>query len=341
MKTQRILSYIKRTQQGSVYSRIVKSARKAELLILVSDYLEREGLTSRKLRRNSLHHFIRFIGPVRLSDISPETITAFNEFRRKEGASPNTLNTHHKLIAAFFKEQEFYFFDFKSPFRLVKCPRPGRAQNQRIAETDLESISKAIDCLGDPSKRIRLQAIIAILRCSGARGMDIRNMSLSHIDFQAGVVRELTRKAGIVQDLILSDDALKRIKRWLPNRNKQLITKGPFRWDSLPDEIKDQYPLFPSTQGAKLKDRMKPEQFRLSEKGYYNWIKEAGQNAGIDIYPHQFRHTTAHELLDAGADIRAVAQVLGHSDLKITMQYTERASSTLRGIVNSITRKAA
>jgi site-specific recombinase XerD len=79
-------------------------------------------------------------------------------------------------------------------------------------------------------------------------------------------------------------------------------------------------PLFISTYGA---DADKPESFLMGAKTIWRAINEL--SAEVHLHPHLLRHSYALDLLDSSKDVRLVAQALGHSDVRVTMRYTERS----------------
>jgi integrase/recombinase XerC len=110
------------------------------------------------------------------------------------------------------------------------------------------------------------------------------------------------------------------IKEFLACRDQEVRIKLPRLAPSLDSRL----PLFVSLRGANPQDL---STFRLNEKSI--WRVVHGVGASLGIHPHLMRHTFAHRLLETTNDIRLVAQALGHSDVRVTMKYTERTDEDI------------
>ena len=87
--------------------------------------------------------------------------------------------------------------------------------------------------------------------------------------------------------------------------------------------------LWPINKGATLTPR------RMTSQAIYNVMQKRGQEAGVtEFSPHDFRRTYAGDLLDAGADIVTVAQLMGHADVTTTARYDRRPAETRRKAAN-------
>ena len=90
-------------------------------------------------------------------------------------------------------------------------------------------------------------------------------------------------------------------------------------------------PLFVSTHGAKASDL---SSFEMSPKSVWRAIREC--SVDTRLHPHLLRHTFATDLLESSRDIRLVAQALGHSDVRVTMRYTERTDEEVAAALEKV-----
>ncbi|NER03751.1 MAG: tyrosine-type recombinase/integrase [Okeania sp. SIO3C4] len=72
----------------------------------------------------------------------------------------------------------------------------------------------------------------------------------------------------------------------------------------------------------------------LTDKGIYKIIKTLGETIGLDIHPHQLRHSCGYHLINKGNELRLVQQLLGHKEISNTVRYTKLAAGALRALVD-------
>jgi integrase/recombinase XerC len=159
---------------------------------------------------------------------------------------------------------------------------------------------KSLSEKGSPAvmkdKRLRDRAILELLYSSGLRVSELVGLNVSQIDLDLGIVRVMGkgRKERIVPVGIKAVESL----------NAYLDERGM---------AKEGDPLFVNSLGG-----------RLTARSVGRLIKKYSRHSGIfrKVSPHSLRHTFATHLLDAGADIREIQEMLGHSSLSTTQRYT-------------------
>ncbi len=146
----------------------------------------------------------------------------------------------------------------------------------------------------------RNQAILESLYSTGVRIAELAGLNISNVDFHSGIIRVLGK--GNKERLVpIGEKALSAIKRYLAERTKK---EGKPSLES---------PLFINNKGGRLTTR---SMARVLE----NTLKQSGLMHHIS--PHGIRHTFATHMLDAGADLRVLQELLGHATLSTTQQYT-------------------
>lgn len=198
----------------------------------------------------------------------------------------------------------------KDPTGLLEVPRTGRKLPEVLSIEEIDSILDQID-LSRPEGR-RNRAMLEVMYSCGLRVSELVNLRLSHVYFEKGFVR-ITGKGNKERLVPIGSTALKEIRNYLPDRHSlSRIEKG------------DEDILFLNRRGR-----------RLSRVMVFTIIKDLSAAAGIakNISPHTFRHSFATHLIDGGADLRAVQEMLGHESILTTEIYTHLDRFYLRDAI--------
>ena len=185
-----------------------------------------------------------------------------------------------------------------NPVRGIHSPKTSRAIPQFL---NFEQMNELFDSfqLEDPAQ-LRNRAILEVMYACGLRVSEVASLKVSSINMEDGVIRVLGKgsKERIVP---VGHLALQAIRRYLTKSRPNLL-KNP-----------DETTLFLSHRG-KVLDRER----------IWAIIKEAALQAGItkNIHPHTLRHSFASHLLENGADLRVIQEMLGHADIATTQIYT-------------------
>ncbi len=197
----------------------------------------------------------------------------------------------------------------RSPFELMKTPSIPRPLPEVLSYDDILTILNSIDLSAAQGHRNR--AIVEMLYGCGLRASEITELTMSDLFEKEMVVRVVGK--GNKQRLVpLSSAVLRYLKLYFEQRIQQIPKRGS-------EEI-----VFLNRRGGKLTRVM-----------IFNIVRDAARKAGIAtaIHPHTLRHSFATHLMEGGADIRAVQQMLGHEDISTTEIYTHVAISGLRKAV--------
>jgi integrase/recombinase XerC len=196
----------------------------------------------------------------------------------------------------------------KIPKTLPRHLRPGEVENL------LEAPSEAV--VSDERLARRDRAILELLYAAGLRVSELVSLDWQAIDLSARVLR-VVGKGNKERMVPFGRPAADALRRWLEV------------WESLRRESKEadaSEPVFLNFRGGRLSDR--------SVRNIIDrWVDQAAVARGV--HPHTMRHTFATHLLEAGADLRTIQELLGHSSLSTTQRYThlevERLLSVYRG----------
>jgi integrase/recombinase XerD len=208
-------------------------------------------------------------------------------------------------IRAFFKYLLIEGEIEENPSSLIESPKIGLKLPEVLSVEEIDRMVDIID-LSKPEGH-RNKAIIETLYGCGLRVSELVNLRLTDIHYGDGFV--IVTGKGSKQRLVpVSNKALKEIDLYKQERNKMLV-------------IHDQNILFLNRRGSKLSRVM-----------IFTFIKDLAKRAGIkkNISPHTFRHSFATHMIEAGADLRAVQEMLGHESILTTEIYTHIDRSYLR-----------
>ena len=224
------------------------------------------------------------------------------------GLSPVSVARNISSIRMFFR---FLVHEGKiksSPARLLETPRRPRKLPSVLSREEVERLLSRPLTTTPAGQRDR--AMLELLYATGLRVSELVNLRPPNIDLAAGYVRTLGKgsKERIVP---MGDPAMEAIKEYLSGGRRRLAKATNPAY------------LFLNIRGS-----------RLSRQGFWKIIKKYGVEAGIGkkITPHIMRHSFASHLLEAGADLRAVQVMLGHSDISTTQIYTHVTRKRLKEI---------
>ncbi len=209
-------------------------------------------------------------------------------------------------IKAFYKYLIYSNELEADPTELLQMPTLPRYLPEVLSIEEIERILSVIDLSKPEGQRNR--AIVETLYGSGLRVSELVNLKLSNIDFDQHFMR--VEGKGSKQRLVpLSEPAEKAITLWLYDRNLLEIKRGQEDF------------VFLNRRGHQLTREM-----------IFIIIKRLAAEAGIrkTISPHTFRHSFATHLLEGGANLRAIQQMLGHESILTTEIYTHMDMTFLR-----------
>ena len=193
------------------------------------------------------------------------------------------------------------------PTELLESPKIGKHLPEVLSLAEIDAIEAAID-LSKP-EGVRDLAIIEVLFCCGLRISELCGLKISELYLEEGYIR--VHGKGRKERLVpIGDTAIQRLRDWFVVR--QGITVKPGEEDY----------VFISLRRGK----------HLSRISLFVYIKEYAEKAGIrkNISPHTFRHSFATQLLEGGANLRAIQAMLGHEDIGTTEIYMHIDKSHLR-----------
>ena len=238
--------------------------------------------------------------------VGEEHVTSFLASLYDRGAKKSTQARMLSGIRSFFNFLLLNDRIESLPTEFVDSPKPGRKLPDVLSVGEIGAILDAVDLSAPFGHRNR--AIIETLYSCGLRVSELVSLRLGDLFFDDGFIRVVGK--GDKQRLVpVSAEAVRLITHYIEQRR------------TLPVDAKHAEVLFLNNKGRKLTRVM-----------VFYIIRDAADRAGITkrISPHTFRHSFATHLLEGGADIRQVQELLGHESILTTEIYTHLDSENLR-----------
>ena len=256
--------------------------------------------------RRDLVKFSIFLGSKSLSEVDSNTINDFEISLREAKLSVASINRVDSTLRSFFKhlQQEYGYAD---PTLEIAPQKSARRLPKALTIAQIVSMIDVAYREGQPITA-RDQAMLELLYSSGARVSELIGINvndLSSIDTSDGKVTTLKlRGKGSKERIVpLGSFATKAVENYLVRVRPELASKSS----------KVTSALFLNSRGS-----------RISRQSAWQIVLDAADAAGITehVSPHVFRHSYATHLLDGGADIRVVQELLGHASVTTTQIYT-------------------
>jgi integrase/recombinase XerD len=239
--------------------------------------------------------------------VQMEDIQEFINWINKIGLSATSQARIISGLKGFFKYLLLENIIDQSPLTYIEAPKIGRKLPEVLSIAEIDEMIATIDLSKPDGERNR--AIIETLYGCGLRVSELCDLKLSHLYFNDDFIRVIGK--GDKERLVpIGEITKKYITIYIENiRNTINIKKGS-------EDI-----LFINRRGS-----------ALSRVMIFNIVKDLAQRAGIkkDVSPHTFRHSFATHLVEGGADLRAVQEMLGHESITTTEIYTHLDRKYLR-----------
>lgn len=266
------------------------------------------GLASNSIAayRRDLNKFGNFLNGMSLTEVTPETIASFESSLRQEQLSVASVNRVDSTLRSFFKHLQLEH-GLSDPTLEIAPSKSARRLPKALSIDQIISMIDAALRAGEPIT-VRDQAMLELLYSSGARvseliGINLNDLSIVQTDDGEITTLKLRGKGSKERIVPLGSFASKSIEDYLVRTRPELAAKN----------AKTTAALFLNSRGS-----------RISRQSTWQMVLDAAKAAGITdhVSPHVFRHSYATHLLDGGADIRVVQELLGHASVTTTQIYT-------------------
>lgn len=274
-----------------------------------------KGLSSNTLEsyQRDLRKFFLFLQGKNISDvknISRAVITDYLGEQKEKGLAPSTLNRNLASIRSFYqfllKEQ----FITENPSLELEAPRTEKKLPRVLSFREVELLLEQPET--ENKIGLRDKAMLELLYATGIRVSELVSLNVNGVNTKMGFIK-CNGKGNKERIIPLGSVAIRSIREYLKNSRPKIL------------KARDEKALFVNQQGK-----------RLTRQGFWKILKKYAHKAGIqmDITPHTLRHSFATHLLENGADLRSVQEMLGHADIATTQIYTHVARSKIKEVYN-------
>ncbi|MFO7952388.1 MAG: site-specific tyrosine recombinase XerD [Bacillota bacterium] len=258
-----------------------------------------------------LHKFISFMKNDQLNDpdqVKSSDITKFLSDLKSKNRATSTISRMLASIRSFFNYLLEEGIVKSNPALELESPRIEKKLPRVLTTDEINSL------LGQPKTReckgLRDKAMLELLYASGIRVSELIDLNLSDYDPRVGYLR--CRGKGQKERIVpIGSVAIGYVNDYMSNSREKLCN---YNGESA---------LFVNHHGK-----------RMTRQGFWKLLKKYAKKSGIEteITPHTIRHSFATHLLENGADLRSVQEMLGHSDISTTQIYTQVTRKKIREI---------
>lgn len=287
----------------------------SEYLELYEGYLRNE----KKASENTLASYLRDLR--QLSDylishtdedfitVSPDTLNTYCAWMKNQGKSVPTVARSIASTKNFYRWMVSREYIKESPAQGLTAEKAEHKLPQILTGKEVELLLEQPECTD--LKGYRDKAMLELLYATGIRVSELIALNLNDVNLAAGIIR--CRSHDKERVIPLYPAAIKALKEYMEFIRPQMIASA------------DETSLFVNVSGE-----------RMSRQGFWKIIKTYQAKAKIEktITPHTLRHSFAAHLLENGADLRSIQEMLGHADFSSTQVYSQLVKKQLKDVYN-------
>ena len=278
------------------------------------DYLKSKSLSDNTIK-NYFRDLIEYFDYLKQNNLLPNKSIERNHIRKMlsflidKGFSKLSISRKISAIKSYITFLDKFNYSENNYSELITIPKKSKSLPKVMTKKEVNQLIKHVEM--NTMKNLRDDALIELLYSTGLRVSEVANLKIRDIDFKKSEINILG-KGNKERIVIFNNKSKEKIIRYLKN-DKRFI--------SLKTEA-----LFQN----KFKEALTARSIQRILKKYLNF---SGINSKYST--HTLRHTFATHLLEGGADIKVIQQLLGHSSPETTKIYTHVSSSTLRNVYNN------
>ncbi len=277
---------------------------------LFMDNTKHKSLNTIQSYKRDVSQYINYLKSNGITDISKTTqknVTAYLENLKLQGKATSTISRTLASLKSFYTFISQENSSIKNATKNLEAPHVEKKLPQILSTNEVDRL------LDQPSskepKGIRDKAMLELLYATGIRVSELISLKVSDINLSIGFIKCHTdKKERYIPIGSISKSAL---KKYINDARPLLAAKDN-------DDV-----LFVNCNGSSL-----------SRQGFWKIIKRYSEQANIsaDITPHTIRHSFAAHLLENGADLKSIQEMLGHSDISSTQVYSHLVKSKIKDV---------
>ncbi|ADU30049.1 site-specific tyrosine recombinase XerD [Evansella cellulosilytica] len=243
-----------------------------------------------------------------VNEINRPAIMQYLYFLKDNGRAPTTITRNISSIRAFHQFLLRERLSSSDPTIHISRPKQEKKLPKILSTTEVEALISA--SVKNPALNIRNKAMLEVLYATGIRVSELCQLSLSDLHLDMGFIRCIG-KGNKERIIPIGNVATKALETYLQKSRPTLLKKQAHSI------------LFVNHHGNKM-----------SRQGFWKIIKLLAKEANIkkELTPHTLRHSFATHLLENGADLRAVQEMLGHVDISTTQIYTHITKTRMKDV---------
>jgi len=252
--------------------------------------------------KNDISSFLQFVESKKIDDpsaIKQNHIADFFKSLKEIGLTSSSAARYYSSLKGFFTFLFLSQYIAENPIEKVSTPKLAKNFPSVLTVDEVDSVLSKPDT--KDKLGLRDKAVLELLYACGTRVSELINIKISDLFFEDDVIR-VFGKGSKERIIPIGSSAIKWINKYLKESRVLLMKKA-----------KSENYLFLNNRGTKL-----------SRMGVWKIVDRYVKETGIEkeVHPHTFRHSFATHLLEGGADLRAVQEMLGHADISTTQIYT-------------------
>lgn len=250
-----------------------------------------------------------------LRRVKKDTINEYMLYLSGAGKSPATITRCTASLKSFYAYMLGRGAVKTNPAKNIAALKVERKCPEILTSKEVELFLEQPKCVDE--KGYRDHAMLELLYATGIRVSELIGLDVGDVNLAGGFIRCHSKTRERIIPLYRT--AIKALRDYITDIRPRIIS-GP-----------DEQALFVNMNGG-----------RMSRQGFWKIIKHYQEKAHIekDITPHTLRHSFAAHLLENGADLRSIQQMLGHSDISSTQVYTQLVKQNLKAVYNKYHPKA-
>ena len=255
---------------------------------------------------NDLYKYYEYVvkNHLNIDDIKRKDIMNYTKYLREQQLATSSINHNISVLRTFYKFLVVSTHFVTDPMDYIEPPRLRKSLPKVLSYDEVKNLLD-IDLVDKYSYRNK--AMLELMYATGLRVSELVNLKLNDLDLDMDLIRTLG-KGSKERVIPIGDYAVYFVKKYLVEYRNQFLKDNT------------DY-LFLNNHGKKL-----------TRQGFYKLVKELAvkKNIKTEFSPHTLRHSFATHLLDRGADIVSIKEMLGHSSLSTTQIYTHISNQKLK-----------
>lgn len=254
-----------------------------------------------------MHQFLLAQGICSVGEVTATSLNSYILFLEKEGRKPATISRNIASMKAFYHYMEKERRVVSDPSERLKAPK---IEKKIPTILTTEEVNRLLEQPGGISpKELRDKAMLELLYATGIRVSELISLKVDNVNLAMEyLICSYMNRERMIPFGSIAKDAL---GRYLEQGRPRFATEETGDW------------LFTNCSGQPM-----------SRQGFWKLIKAYGKRAGIEaeITPHMLRHSFAAHMVNNGADLKSVQEMLGHSDISTTQVYAQMEAKRMREV---------